>query len=989
MKATSDGINSVGIKTKFHFQFITTPTSDTPGTSLMLNFETKRYVFGEITEGTQRACIQRGIGLRKVRGLFLLGKTTWNNAGLIGLILTLADVQHGEVEAESSTRRPRLRIYGGPKQLHSLACARRFVFRTGMPLSVYEYDTRIRSIDPEPIFADENIRVWAIAVHNAAPSSSVSMDLENDDGLDSDLETESQKNPVNQSQEKADQDLRRAIVNDMFDSGWKVDRLVESKLKDIRLPAVVWVRNPETKTLTSHTVFDINNINPLTPESDILVRNPWPASTVEELPQASYLPGRVAMSYIAKGHAQRGAFNPKKATSLGLKPGPKFRELTAGNSVETDDGATITPEMVLEPTRPGKGMAIFDIPSVGYLEDLEQQIENQNEGLFEGVDSAVWMTRGTVLQSPRFQRLLQKFKHMKHVISDPSLCDDYITHDSSALSCMRLSNIAPEFFSVPRYTGANDHHPCSIATTTSNLHQLLNVSENEIDVVPAQRGLKIQIVPDLVIDDREVPANLDPNKAETTMEPAVRESLPDDTSPFCKDILTTTSSLDLDEPEIITLGTGSSAPSKYRNVSAVLLRMPNEMGNYLFDCGEGTMGQLKCLYSGEQLDQILANLKIIWISHLHADHHLGTISVLRAAFEARRRLAKAGKLCPSPPCLISEINMMDYMDEYQSVLDIPTESLCTPVACHWIEGMTVRGEKFDFTQTDIPITELKTVRVNHCHGSQAISVTFSSGFKFSYSGDCRPSETFCQIGADSDVLVHEATFDDGMEGDAMAKKHCTTGEAVGVALEMRAKNLILTHFSQRYQKIPVIRNIKLPDRTSEEDLIDDVDGEMATGNVSGGFESNKTPPASGSSTWIEPESARNLSIGFAFDLMRIKVSQIQSMKKIFPAITKMFEIAEEKREKERLEIAAALEEDNARKRTEKMNRRRKQKLDEWEQAKKQEREMCAKKEPIDAAGANETPNSEIEAEDNTVNGNGNETALPVSRKRRKTNSMVE
>ncbi len=41
---------------KFHFQFITTPTSDTVGTTLLLHFDNKRYIFGDVSEGTPRAC---------------------------------------------------------------------------------------------------------------------------------------------------------------------------------------------------------------------------------------------------------------------------------------------------------------------------------------------------------------------------------------------------------------------------------------------------------------------------------------------------------------------------------------------------------------------------------------------------------------------------------------------------------------------------------------------------------------------------------------------------------------------------------------------------------------------------------------------------------------------------------------------------------------------------------------------------------------------
>ncbi|KAL2398769.1 Zinc phosphodiesterase ELAC protein 2 [Exophiala dermatitidis] len=954
MQEHRDGLKSVGVRTVFHLQFVTTPTSDTPGTSVILHFDSKRYVFGEITEGTQRACIQRGIGLRKVRGLFLSGKTTWNNGGLIGLILSLADIQQGEVESETSNRRPRLDIHAGPKQLHSLACARRFVFRTGMPLSVHEIDAQQNRNEPslKPIHEDDNIRVWALCVQPAGGASSTATGVEDQHLSDSASGPGSHRTgPIDESQLTRDQTLRRDVVNNMFDSDWRRDQLVQSKLKDVKLPALVWVRDPESKKLVSHTCFDLNNTAPLTPDTEVLVRNPWPASTVQELPPASDLRGDVSMSYIVKGYAQRGSFDIEKANSLGLKPGPVFRTLVAGQSVkirengteikpedEPEDGTIITPDMVMTPTRPGRGFALFDLPSTEHLEDLERQLNSRTDDLLDSVQVAIWMTRGGVLYDLRFRQLLQRLQGMKHIISDPDVCHDYIVHTSSALSSLRLSNIASEFFSVPRYDNLHGYRS-QTPEPVQSLRQLFGGEGEGIDIMPANRGLKVHIEPTFVIDESEVPKNQELREDDVSLEPPVQECLPADMSPYRRsDKARTISSLHLDEPEIVTLGTGSAAPSKYRNVSAVLLRMPDGMGNYLFDAGEGTLGQLSRLYTAEQLDEILYTLKGIWISHLHADHHLGTVSVLEASYEARRRLhEKEGRPLPSPPCLISEVNMIDFLDEYQSVIGIATESLCIPIACHWLEGLSLRGKPFQFgQQTDVPIQDLQTVKVNHCHGAQAVTVTFQNGFKFSYSGDCRPNERFCEIGKDSDVLVHEATFDDGMEGDAMAKKHCTTGEAVGVALEMKAKNLILTHFSQRYQKIPVLSSVKMLERVSEEELIDEdvVDGEMAKTNVNatangttdakdrdnnnqpGGTDTAKSVAAS--STWVEPDQARDLSIGIAFDLMRVKVSQIKTMKPLFPAISKMFEIEEAKREKERLAVAAALQEEAERKKAAKL-----------------------------------------------------------------------
>ena len=47
-----------------------------------------------------------------------------------------------------------------------------------------------------------------------------------------------------------------------------------------------------------------------------------------------------------------------------------------------------------------------------------------------------------------------------------------------------------------------------------------------------------------------------------------------------------------EDMEIVLLGTGSSQPSKYRNVSSVYINLFSK-GSLLLDCGEGTLGQLK------------------------------------------------------------------------------------------------------------------------------------------------------------------------------------------------------------------------------------------------------------------------------------------------------------------------------------------------------------------------------------------------------------
>jgi hypothetical protein len=118
-------------RAKFYFQIVSTPTSDTPGTTILLHFDNKRYLFGSIAEGTQRVCVQRGIRLKQVRDIFITGQAKWRDiGGLLGMILTMADVQKLEGTSDESLEQPKLGIHGAPLLTHAIACGRRFIFRT-------------------------------------------------------------------------------------------------------------------------------------------------------------------------------------------------------------------------------------------------------------------------------------------------------------------------------------------------------------------------------------------------------------------------------------------------------------------------------------------------------------------------------------------------------------------------------------------------------------------------------------------------------------------------------------------------------------------------------------------------------------------------------------------------------------------------------------------------------------------------------------------
>lgn len=224
--------------------------------------------------------------------------------------------------------------------------------------------------------------------------------------------------------------------------------------------------------------------------------------------------------------------------------------------------------------------------------------------------------------------------------------------------------------------------------------------------------------------------------------------------------------------------------------------------------------------------------------------------------------------------------------------------------------MSYRGNAF---KSATGLSDLVTCFVTHCNGAQAVSLTFPDGFKFSYSGDCRPSKTFAEIGKGSTVLLHEATFDDELQVDAEAKKHSTTSEALAVGVAMGARRVILTHFSQRYQKIPVMDTIDGLNVPLEADEVND--------DVPVGLDQTEVPMGERPSCSFNEERASqkeleqimplnksrdsnqkltesaipgsvpvgDMKVCVAFDYMRVKVGEILHLEKFTPALLKLFE----------------------------------------------------------------------------------------------------
>jgi ribonuclease Z len=929
---------------KFYFQFITTTTSDTAGTTLLLHFDNKRYLFGNISEGTQRACIQRGVGLKKVRHMFLTGKVRWRNTGgVIGMILTMADAQAAERESDKvrstnaappvknlqmskalaeqshSLGKEPLTVHGGENLMHTMACARSFVFRKGMPVTINEFEASNEGHLEEPSWSDENIRVWAMPTLPCSSTAIDSHDMKSSDGDASSPETNSRAWKRKRSHDEFRQDvgesiapsspgkrlrhqeLRQSVVSEMFSSEWRHDALSEISLADVKMPAAIFVRDPETKKIEAYRGPVPGGERQL-PNIKVLVKNPWPGALIEDLPPVPDTGSKVAMSYIVQGYPQRGKFDIKKAQALGIPKGRSYSSLAAGESITLENGTVVTPDMVLGPTKPGRGIAIVEVPTKYYISNLINCPQWSSEQLRQGITAICWILGRGVASHTGLRNFIESMPGIEHIISSSEVCPNYLALDSSAASAIRLSRISPNHFPVPVHD--------NVAAL-----QLESKARRLPICTAANRGLMIQVEPRFLINKDEIAPLLNTAEVVKGVPENVRQYARSAREEVTAEIYATQQSASklhriTFDPEIITLGTGSALPSKYRNVSATLLRT-EKYGNFLFDCGENTLGQLQRVFDPPALRDVMRNLKLIWVSHLHADHHLGAVSIIvqhrRTHMEDMKHgIAKNIDDDPkSHPRVVvaSEGKMLRFLEEYGSVENLDNVQ---PLLCQPYQAAMLDNEEAKSLLEELGIRTLTTTSVDHCWGAQAITITFSNGFKFSYSGDCRPSDPFATFGKDSDVLVHEATFDDDMKGDALAKKHCTTGEALGVATKMKAKNVILTHFSQRYQKLPVMENMKIPSLTNGP-LRNATTGspaflgELDQGVAATAVKSNTSDQeaVAGSETSFEMGAADShvakldMNICVAFDYMRVRVSDIKHMQKFTPAFAALFE-AEQK-----------------------------------------------------------------------------------------------
>lgn len=272
------------------------------------------------------------------------------------------------------------------------------------------------------------------------------------------------------------------------------------------------------------------------------------------------------------------------------------------------------------------------------------------------------------------------------------------------------------------------------------------------------------------------------------------------------------------------LGTSSGVPTKARNVSATAVIEASGKSWYLVDCGEGTQHQL--LHTSLSM----RDLRGIFITHVHGDHCYGLPGLLASAGMSGRSepLELIMPLALHEWLRLSLAVSQTYLPFELHLLAVETlqDWRSTQVAVTTVE-LSHRVPSYGFVFTEInPEPRLDTDRLQAdgiprgplwgdlAHGRQVEhegrvldTLTYLKASRAArrivVCGDNDSPALLAEVAKGADVLVHEATFTEPVLQRSQSNFGHSTAAAVAQFAEAAGvPNLVLTHFSARYQDNP-------------------------------------------------------------------------------------------------------------------------------------------------------------------------------------------
>jgi len=280
---------------------------------------------------------------------------------------------------------------------------------------------------------------------------------------------------------------------------------------------------------------------------------------------------------------------------------------------------------------------------------------------------------------------------------------------------------------------------------------------------------------------------------------------------------------------------------------------------YLMDCGEGTAHQLSLSARTDEAHEALYDrLKLIYISHMHADHHLGLCQVL----QTWQRYNQKGESGRQSLYLAGPIRLIYWLREYTSIQPDLLDDVIFLNNDTMLPGVTRTSSVDNHLRQaweKLSVKQMTNVSAKHCFQSFSLILDHKTAGRLVYSGDTRPNAQLVKQGHRARLLIHEATFENDLIEEAKQKRHSTIDEAMIVARDMKAEFVVLTHFSQRYPDGAVMQSRGLNQNVKKPSVA----------------------PSSDSSSQSESEEtllkSTEIPVVVAMDLMQIKLSEFWKM----------------------------------------------------------------------------------------------------------------
>ncbi|KAH8083328.1 hypothetical protein BXZ70DRAFT_1073609 [Cristinia sonorae] len=828
---------------------ISTLSADSEPT-VVVQFESGKYIFNA-GENTGRSWLQSRNKWSKTKAIFLTQNGTQRGAGLPGLMMFLADATTTKLD-----------VVGPQGLFHFLASMRSYLWRDGMHVNVTQAQNTLTESDlakPTPLFRDANVEVFGIPIF-ASPSTETSVDTdaepvgakrkrgvspESSSSLkrphrgqmsDVGLPTESVLSEVQQ------QSFSPSALRGEHAEEWRrltIDNMFPAEPPKTPAPSEVQKQKKKSKKDAASNVQEAV-VPPPTPQPRPYQSSRHPTIQTHRdrlLPRFEPMSSKPALSYVVVGPAVRGKFDAKKANDMGVPRGPIRRDLTLGQSVtfEVDDGhggkvkRMVHSHELMGPSDPPHVVMILDVPTIDHIPSLASSFANSpfysklrshdEEHRKEFVVHAIFHLCGKdVLESEAYKAFMTGFHPATHhVVASRQHAPNPVTFTSAAANQLALTKLDAVMFPPHHY---RLHSP-------KDLTCMFPVSSLPPNVHLFRSGLNVDVRPARgpILDQ----ASLDYDRFHPIATGERSLEIEEKTLQAFEDAQIAASKLDAvpakpeDGVTIIPLGTSSALPSKYRNVSSTLIMIPGH-GNILLDCGEGTWGQIARSFGSDVMSsgawEVLRGLKCIYLSHIHGDHHIGLAKVLAM----RKQLDPP----PSEPLYVVGIRSVHlYTSELNDLEDLgvddPTGNGVIPIlsdslnfrgpyVAKYGKWQLKDGEKWmDHQRSERVSKEMcaalglkgfTTVDVDHRTRCYGLVIDHRDGWRIVFSGDTKPTQNLVRAGKGATVLIHEATMGDDQEELAAQKAHSTMGQAVRIGTEMEAQNIMLTHFSARYPKMP-------------------------------------------------------------------------------------------------------------------------------------------------------------------------------------------